>query len=191
MRKRQRVSVALVMALCGLALVGEAIAAPPVTGSWTKYIGPAAGSTQLSFGYATWSATASPKTVLLQAEGYALPSGTCETTYFDWLIGSGEGSSHFDARGARDCRAVGYDANKRWNETTAAFRVVGVQKLGVCYGTNNARGSCVDYPGAGTSSIPSNWTQDQGLSCISWVRRESASAALISNSGGDARSCSN
>jgi hypothetical protein len=189
-RRRGRLSAATgLAALFLVAISGPAQAAPPNSGSWREYIGPAASSTQLSYGYASWNANASPKTVLLTAEGYALASGSCETVYFDWAIGPGEGSSHFDARAARDCRSSGYDASNRWNETSAASRVNGVQKMGVCYGSNNTRGTCSDYSGTSTSSVPSNWSSETGITCISWVRRE-ATGALTSNSGGDPRSCS-
>jgi len=166
----------------------SAFAAPPDSGSWTRYIGPATSSTQRSYGYASWNSNASPKTVYLEAEGYALSSGYCETVLFDWLIGSGEGSSHFDARAVRDCRSTSYNATRRFNETTAAFRVVGVQKLGVCYGVNNTRGTCSDYPDASTSTVPTDWRTGNGITCISWIRRNS-DTTTTTNSGGDPRLC--
>ena len=171
-----------VVLLVATSLVGHA--APPDSGSWTALKGPAASTTETSQGYASWNAGASPRTMYLQTRGYALPSGMCVTTYFDWHVTAG----HFDGRGARDCDASSLYAPQRWYEAPEASSVDGVQKLAVCYGANNVRGNCTYHPGASTSTPVVDWRSGRGLTCIAWVQRTSTGALTVA-SGGDPRRC--
>lgn len=151
------------MLLVGLALaatsvgVASADAGPgPESGAWKRPIGPAASSSNYSYGYVSWNASSSTKAVALSAYGVAMPTGKCVTIYFDWGLSP---ITHYDARAARDCRNSQV-ASRTWSDSKSA--IGGMQKLGVCYANLNTLqtgGGCVEHLGATASiaSIPANF----------------------------------
>ena len=68
----------------------------------------------------------------LQAQPQDLTSGKCYDIIFDWQRGG-----HFDARLARSCKDWTIRNTQVSNENDNVD-LVNVQKLGVCYGTNQA-----------------------------------------------------
>ena len=132
--------VAVVSALGGLlfAAPNAAMAVGEPSGSLTVAQGPAGSS-----GTVTWDAAT--KTVTITTVAGTLASGQCVTTWWDWLTSGG----HYDARAVRVCRS-GQQRTRTWSGEGS--RVVGLQKMGVCYGPDNRTGSCKAGPGAVSAS---------------------------------------
>jgi hypothetical protein len=130
-----------------IAAPNAAFAVGEPAGSVTVTQGPAG-----SYGTVTWDA--STKTVTITTVAGTLAAGTCVTTWWDWLTSGG----HYDARAVRVCKS-GQQYTKTWSGEDG--RVIGLHRLGVCYGLDNRRGSCQAGPGAASASgSPSfcNWT---------------------------------
>jgi len=139
-RSRLARCVGFVSALGGLLIAAPnaAMAVGEPSGSATVTQGPAGSS-----GTVTWNA--STRTVTITTVAGTLASGQCVTTWWDWLTSSG----HYDARAVRVCRS-GQQRTQTWSGENS--RVVGLQKLGVCYGPDNQKGSCKTGPGAVSAS---------------------------------------
>lgn len=152
----------------------------PVAGSWTRYNGPANTINDKSYGSATWDSVPSPKTVTVKAYGTAMAAGKCMTTYFDW--GLYTVNQHYDARASRDCRNLAA-ATASW--TDARSDIGGMQKLAVCYATNNtlaSGGSCIEHPSATASvnGINANFTSTN-CSISRFVRDSNGNTTYLNN----------
>ncbi len=167
MRITRRVALAVVLSV--LSLVGlELSSAAAATGdrTWTGSIATASGTT--STATATWNP--STHSLLLIVRPATLAAGRCLTIYFDWTA-----KGHHDARAVRDCRS-GDGTSYHFPDVTPGNITGGVEKLGICYGTTDQRGTCVRYAGQGTPAM--DWSPWPDLSAsapcaLSWSRRNS------------------
>jgi hypothetical protein len=166
-RLTRRVALAAVLsilALLGLGLSSAAAATGDRT--WTGSIATASGTT--STATATWNT--STHALLLIVRPATLAAGRCVTIYFDWTA-----NGHHDARAVRDCRS-GDGTSYHFPDATPGNITGGVEKLGICYGAADERGSCVRHTGEGTPVM--DWTPwpNYGRSspcALSWSRRNS------------------
>lgn len=149
------------------------------SGSWSAKVGPAPTIYTASLGASSWSASAD--SVSLTVAGHGMGAGMCETTYFDW--GLNNPSVHYDARAVRTCRS-GTSLSRTF--TDSYDRLVGVEKLGVCYAADNTTTSgsghsCAEYPGR-TSSISSinPLLRTEPVECAPSSGRSDSRLALLS-----------
>lgn len=177
--KRRAASVAAIVLMLTATFPAAAHAAPPDIGAWQEFKGPQLNSTYRSYGYASWSASSGEVEIVTTA--YNMASGWCVTTYFDWL-----NVGHHDGRATRDCTSGGGNGNGVWND--GGWSQVGVDKLGVCYDTDNHIDGCTSYPDASIAPMPKNWNIGVGVLCISWVKRKADGYSQY-NGAGDPNSC--
>jgi hypothetical protein len=120
-------------------------AAPAYAASGIVYVG---GSSSGRFG--SYNQADSSDYLKLTAQASTLASGRCIDMWYDW---DREGVGHFDARVARSCRA-GYlrDSGNTYESTN----VYGWNKLGACYGPNDATtsGTCNTLEGNLGDTLP-------------------------------------
>ena len=167
MRITRRVALTAVLsifALLGLGLSSAAAATGDRT--WTGRISTAAGTS--STATATWNP--GTRSLLLIVRTGTLGAGRCVTVYFDWTA-----KGHHDARAVRDCRSSD-GTSYHFPDATPSNISGGVEKLGLCYGSADDRGTCVRHVGQGTPVM--DWTPypNYGRSspcALSWSRRNS------------------
>lgn len=161
-------------AVLGLAGVGFG-AVPAYAASGNIYKGPSG-----SFGH--YEQNDSSNQLRIFAAPTNLGTNQCLDLWYDWTRISGEGT-HYDARMARSCR----DYTTRDSGTnTETYNVFSWNKLGACYGPNNATTSpisnCTDSElSTVLPSVPNTCTR-------SWVVQ--VSGTLQYGSGGSSVSCS-
>lgn len=167
MRIARRVALAAALALIAVLGVGLSSAAA-ATGdqTWTGSIPTASGTT--STATATWNP--STHALLLVVRPATLAAGRCITMYFDWMA-----NGHHDARAVRDCRSVD-KTSYHFPDATPSNITSGVEKLGICYGPEDKKGTCVRHAGAATPAM--DWTPWPNYSrtspcALSWSRRNS------------------
>ena len=91
-------------------------------------------------GYASWDGSPGKKTVSVNGNaGGIIDSGYCQDGWFDWFTGG----PHYDARASRSCQPYQSRYSGVVQEATYA-PVSGMQRMGSCYGPNNATtsGTC-------------------------------------------------
>jgi hypothetical protein len=127
--------------------VGMNGAAAATAQSWSQPIATASQTT--SKASATWSQA--DQTLHLTLTTGALAAGKCVTVFFDW-----KSSAHYDARALRDCKS--HDTfSMSYTEARPNNIVGGPNKLGVCYGPDDSKGTCLFKAGA-VGTVPMDWT---------------------------------
>ena len=168
MRITRRVALAAVLSVVALLGVGLSSAAA-ATGdrTWTGSIATASGTT--STATATWNT--STHALLLIVRPATLAAGRCLTIYFDW-----QAKGHHDARAVRDCRS-GDGTSYHFPDASPGNITGGLEKLGICYGDEDQKGTCVRHTGTGTPVM--DWTPwpnfERSSPCaLSWSRRNTS-----------------
>jgi hypothetical protein len=136
--------VGLLAGLIFCAGTNGAVAATSQT--WSQQI---AAGTQKSSASATWSTDA--ETLQLSVTTGSLAAGKCVTVFFDW-----KSSGHFDARAVRDCKSND-SLSMSFTEAKPNTIVGGPNKLGVCYGPDDSKGTCLFKSGA-SGTVFMDWT---------------------------------
>ena len=169
MARRWRVVAVLVAGLVPLLLSaglnGAAAATAKRAGStWTQGIATASKTT--STASATWGPPSAPAVSLAITTG-TLAAGKCVTLFFDWTT-----SGHHDARAIRDCRSND-TLSQAFSEPLPTNISGGPQKLGVCYGDDDRRGTCTQIGTGGIEFTWSVWPEPtRSHPCdLSWVHR--------------------
>lgn len=148
---------------------GPALAVPTYQGY--IYEGPSVsyGFFQANYGTDTFTALSNP---------VGTTTGKCLDQWFDW----GVGANHFDARVARSCKS---NYNRSSGSSTETYDVVSYNKVGACYGNNNATtsGTCEFIRGSKASLLPSF----PNTCTRAWWR--TSGGTLMYGSGGNSTSC--
>lgn len=146
-------------------------------------VGPTGSGGVQSRGSANW--TLSTKSVSpLSATFYNMASTHCETSWFDW----GTQTGHYDARATRNCYRIasGSGAGKTFTETNTGGRtLLGMQKVGACYGKENKAGTCVTNPASHCSLDQVNHEFPNSSTRV-WIRNSNGTWTY--HSGGDVAS---
>jgi hypothetical protein len=130
-----------------------------------------------------WNASTRRTYVDAIATDEYLGNGYCLDSWFDWT--TPEGSSHFDARGARNCRSR---ASMYGDVITESYPVPGMQKAGLAYGPDNNTKSFYYKDASGTDISINTINMDfRNNFSIRWWRR-SANNSVSTFSGGNPRS---
>lgn len=161
---RRMVVAALLVGLISAAGMNAA-SARTATKTWTHSIASGAGST--STATVTWSLS-TPSVQMALTTG-PLPTGRCVTVFFDWAS-----NGHHDARGLRDCRSND-TVSMSIAEPTPNNITGDPQKLGVCFGPDNKKGTC-EFAAGDTGTIYMDWSiwpdPLRGSPCDeSWTKR--------------------
>lgn len=106
-----------------------------------------------------YSVDTSANTLTLSVNAGAMAAGYCMTVYVDPSrtpsIPAGSGS-HYDARAVRTCQPYSQRASGlQYEGSTYGVDLTGVNKVGICYGTNNTTGTCRLYNGTTLEEIRS------------------------------------
>lgn len=120
----RRWTAGVVAALFGILAV--LLGASPAWASGYIYYGP-------SGSYGMYDFSIVDDNLRLYAQPTNMASGKCYDEILDWDRGGG----HYDARLARSCKSLTARDTQVSNESSQV-NLVSVQKLGVCYGTNQA-----------------------------------------------------
>lgn len=149
MARRWGVVAALLAVLATVGLNGATAATVALakgTRTWTQGI--ASGGKTTSIGTATWGPVSAPSMNLSITTG-TLAAGKCATVFFDWTS-----KGHHDSRAIRDCRSND-TLTQVFAEPLPTNITGGPQKLGVCYGEDDRRGTCTQI---GTGGIEFTWS---------------------------------
>lgn len=126
----RRLSVVVTAVVLGVVVSVVAASPAHASGSGTIYRAPGT-----SYGYYNYQDHSTASYLRLLAWPTTLASGKCYDTWFDWTRTVIAGSNHYDARVARSCRS---NANRDTGTNAESNYVHSYNKLGVCYGNNNA-----------------------------------------------------
>lgn len=178
--RRRRIASLLATVLLGIVSSVFVSAQPAQAASLYMYHGPGS-----SYGY--YNQNVNTNFLRLLTSPASMTTGRCLDTWYDWErgnVGPGE-SEHFDARVSRSCRSFAQrDTGSTYEVASAYF--VGIQKVGVCYGLDDATATplsnCYEVlPLTGVvDSVPNPCTR-------TWYLSPAGTAAYYG--GGDSYSC--